>query len=354
MKIAYVVPSLINSGPLKVVHQLVSELSEDNEIDVYYFKVVQGREQLKFLVPTYKIKFIEAIDFDKYDIIHSHGIMSDAYVWWHSFAIKKAKTVTTLHNYAKEELTFTYGFIKGYIFIYLWQLATSKHDKIIVLSKNALQYYKKFWWNKSLAYVYNGVQYNKNKEYNELVNNKKEKIKIGSIASAGGINIRKGIDQIIKALVKLPSYELYIAGKKSEESNVLENLAKSLEVFDRVHFVGYVTDMDSFISDMDIFIVASRSEGFPLSLQEIVSYKKPVICSNIAIFKEIFSEDEVGFFKLEDIDNLVEVIKSFRNAKSEYPQKAYTRFLAEYTSKMMARNYLEIYKSLISKDKNVR
>ncbi len=344
MRIAFIVPSLIKSGPIKVVHQLVEELQKEHLIEIFYFKI-PDREKLFFEVPVHQIKFIEAIDFDAYDIIHSHTILPDAYIWYHRNKIKKAKTVTTLHSYAKEELGFTYGEFQAFFIVKAWNLATSNHDQVVVLSKNAVNYYKQFWHNKNIVYVYNGVA-----DMKIVISNKKdgrsEIMKIGTIASAGGINRRKGIDQIIKAMPKLEDYELYIAGKETDETANLKQLAKMLGVLDRIYFLGYVDDMASFIKEMDLFVVSPRSEGFSLALQEIVRYKKPVVCSDVPIFRELFSETEVKFFMLNDIESLVEAIRDLSVNGDALAGNAYKKFLAMYTADKMAENYLNVYNIL--------
>lgn len=348
MKIAYIVPSLAKSGPVKVVHQLVKMLSKEHTIDVYYFNVPANRELLIFDAPTYRISLFDKIKFDKYDIIHTHGLKPDAYIWWHQNDIHKTKTVTTLHNYVKEDLSFNYGKIKSFFLVKLWNLMASRHDQIVALSKDAVEYYRRFWRNQNITYVYNGIS------QVELVTKKREKanhemIKIGAIASAGGINRRKGIDQVIKALPELPNYTLYIVGKETEESNNLKKLADYLKVLDRVKFLGYHSDIKTFISEMDLFVVSPRSEGFSLALQEIVRYKKPVVCSDITIFRELFTDKEVRFFTLDDIQSLISAIKDVSSHNEEMINRAYEKFIANYTTEKMAKKYLNVYKSLVSR-----
>ena len=346
MKIAYIIPSLAKSGPIKVVHQLVENLSKEHKIAIYYFKVPENRETLSFDIPTYHIQFSDKIDFDHYDIIHSHGVLPDAYVWWHRRSVGKAKTVTTLHNYAKEDFDYTYGKIKSFLMVKFWNLVTSKHSQIVTLSKDAVGYYKQIWKNKHIAYVYNGIP-NIAEKKNKSRQKKQDYVKIGAIASAGGINQRKGLDQVIKAMPKLPHYVFYMVGKETEESEVLKDLAEQLKISDRVHFLGYHSDIESFIDSMDLFVVSPRSEGFSLALQEIVRHKKPVVCSDIPIFKELFTEQEIRFFTLEDIDSLVMAIRDISREGDAFVENAYEKFLLTYTAEKMAENYLKVYQKLL-------
>ena len=348
MKIAYIIPSLVRSGPIKVVHQLTEYLHKEHDIDVFYLEDRTDRELMTFSVPVNKISFKETIDFDHYDIVHSHSMMPDLYIRWHADKMKQCKRVTTIHNYAYEDLPAAYGALKGYVMAMAWGIGLLKHDMQVVLSKHAKSYYEKIWWpNKRMIVVYNGVE----GEVPTLPKNKEkvdQTIKIGNIASAGGINVRKGIDQIVKALAFLPeNHELYIAGKETAEVNVLKALAQKHHVEHRIHFLGYVSDMHAFINEMDLFVVASRSEGFPLSLQEIVQHKKSVVCSNLPLFQEIFDSNEVTFFTLEKSEELANAIKYAYQHRDTLAQKAYKRYREHYTADIMAKNYEKVYSQLI-------
>lgn len=341
MKIVYLVPYISQSGPLNVVNYLCSELIKKHEVDVYYFKNINNG---LFPVETKRIDFFNKIDFDHYDIIHSHGVLPDAYIWWHRKSIKKAKTVTTLHNYVKEDYKYAYNPIKAFILERVWNRVASKHDVAVVLSKHAVEYYKSFWKNKNLKYVYNGIPCLK-EDININLFTQDKTIKIGLIGS-GDITKRKGFDQVIKAMEYLPDYSVYIAGRGQQVYN-LKKLAQESKVECRVHFVGFQDDIISFIDTMDIFVVPSRSEGFSLVLQEVARQKKPAVCSEIPIFQELFSNSEVMFFKLEDIEDLVLAIEKTYNNKDAFGEKIFQKYLSSYTSVIMANNYLKLYQDTI-------
>ena len=78
MKIAFIVPSLTNKGPIIVVDTLVRNLiNQVEKVDLFYFDEKYG---IDFCCQTYLIDFDTPISFDNYDIIHSHGFRPDKYV----------------------------------------------------------------------------------------------------------------------------------------------------------------------------------------------------------------------------------------------------------------------------------
>lgn len=346
MKIAYFVPYLAPSGPVNVVNYLSQELSKEHEVDIFYFKDINIAQ---FFVYTEKISFFHKIDFDKYDILHSHGVISDAYLWWHRGAIKRAKTITTLHNYVKEDYSYGYYPIKAFLLQRVWNIVTSRHDKVVTLSKDAVEYYRAFWMNKNLTYVYNGIPMNL-ESYSSSTQRYSiddEYIHIGAIGSHS-ISKIKGFDQAIRGLVGLPRFSLSIVGGGSEVAS-LRALAERFGVEDRVHFIGYITDIPAFIESMDIFVVPSRSEGFSLALQEIVRGKKPVACSKIALFQELFSEEAVGFFALDSVESFVAIVQRVWEERESLVPKAFERFEMNYRAESMARNYLRVYENVLGK-----
>ena len=355
MRVVYIVPSIVRSGPIRVVEHLVNGLSEKEKVDLFYLEERSDRQLIDFGNHAKKISFFEAIDFDKYDIIHSHTIKADAYLWWHRKRIKHSKIISTVHNLAYEDLSMQYGPLKGKILANFWGKMLQSFDGIVCLTAGAVDYYKKRWRGVNiLSYVYNGIDAEakeciKLNRINVLNSSRK---KIGIIASAGGVGERKGIDQVIRALVDLPEFELYVAGKNTETTEKLKSLAYSLYVKDKVHFLGFIEDIDCFIKSMDLMVAPSRSEGFGLGILEIVRANKPLICSDIPTFREVFKEDEVFFFPLEDTKKLSNIIRFVAMSKdSMHINKAYMHFLKDYTVKSMVRKYIEIYKNLINSNK---
>ena len=105
MKIAYIVPSLQPTGPIILVQSLSKYLGECGcDIDIYYFD--GNTKQLDFACKTYQIAFSDPIDFDSYDIVHSHCFRADLYVNKHKKLIHTAKTLSTLHQ--DTYISFTY------------------------------------------------------------------------------------------------------------------------------------------------------------------------------------------------------------------------------------------------------
>lgn len=344
MKIAYIIPKLVNQGPIIVVRELVKLMIKYNHsCTVYYF---DDGDEIKLNCPSFKQPFYKSINFNLYDVIHTHGLRPDLYIFLHKPNNCKCKIISTLHNYIFPDLAFQYNKLISYTFGYLWIKFLSKHDKLIVLSKDAKMYYSK-WFNKEkLTYIYNTRIINQrivaSREEEEIILNfKQNKILIGVNAA---LTHRKGIDQIIKILKKLPNHKLLIVGDGKSKQDLI-NLCKSCQVTEQVLFLGYKKDAYKFLPYYDIFALPSRSEGFGLTLLESAIYKRNVICSDIPIFRELATESEVVFFKLENSVSLIKAINEATTSK-QYGINLFNKYINTYSPIFFYQKHIDTYQSL--------
>lgn len=93
----------------------------------------------------------------------------------------------------------------------------------------------------------------------------------------------KGLDRLIYAFAKVnaPGWQLHIAGSPGPETKSLEEQVVSLGLAERVKFLGAVRNMAEIYSSAGIFVLPSRSEGFPNALIEAMSLGSPSIAFDI-------------------------------------------------------------------------
>lgn len=343
MKIAFIVPSLANKGPIIVVKELVQQLiANKHYCEVFYLDDIV---EIEMLCTVKKISFFKKTNFNNFDIVHSHGVRPDIYVCLHKPIVGHIKFVTTLHNYVIKDFSYQYNKFIAYICGNLWMLSLIRHDKIVVLSKNAMIYYQKWFPLKRLSYVYNT---RKIENFVSLPQNEIEKIKkFKGDSILIGINSllthRKGVDQVIKSLTKLFDYKLMVIGD-GKDLEKLKFLSEKLGVRDRCLFYGYRNEAFRYLEFYDIYAMPSRSEGFPLALLEAALYKVPIVCSDIPVFKEICMLKDVSFFRLEDIDSLASAIL-YATSNKQMAEIMYQHYINEYSPIKLYNGYMQIYRS---------
>ena len=96
---------------------------------------------------------------------------------------------------------------------------------------------------------------------------------------AGDIRLpRKNLDTVLKALVEVPDLHLAVVGVT--DGSPYPQLAKSLGLNDRVHFLGFRRDVPSIMKAVDFFVFPSRYEPFGLVITEAMATGLPVITAS--------------------------------------------------------------------------
>lgn len=133
------------------------------------------------------------------------------------------------------------------------------------------------------------------------------------ILAVGRLNeALKGFDRLIEAFGKVnaPGWKLVFAGG-NESGEYLKKRAKELDIFHKVEFLGAVSEIDEVYAYAGIFVIPSRSEGFPNALCEAMAAGLACISFDfIAGPRDIIVDGENGFLvKDGDIDGLANKIQ---------------------------------------------
>ncbi len=131
----------------------------------------------------------------------------------------------------------------------------------------------------------------------------------------------------------------------------LEKLARTLNVAQYVHFLGFQSDIPGYLNMFDIFVLPSLSEGCSNVIQEAMATGLPVIASRVGGNPELIEHEKTGLlFESDSIDALVHALRMVL----EQPQKAL--FLGQnalrrarnvFSLDTMIRNYEQVYFNLL-------
>jgi glycosyltransferase involved in cell wall biosynthesis len=117
------------------------------------------------------------------------------------------------------------------------------------------------------------------------------------LLSVGSIVPVKGYDVLIKALAQLKdlSWHLSIAGDRTRHLAFVNQLDADIAatgLTDRVTFLGAVpaARMPELYMSSEMFVLASRFEGFGMALAEAISYGRPVVSTTAGAIPETLPE----------------------------------------------------------------
>lgn len=129
------------------------------------------------------------------------------------------------------------------------------------------------------------------------------------LLTVGAIERRKNLETIIAALAQLnnSALHLYILGGIRDQAyfDEIQQQIAALNLINRVHYLGFL-DEETLISryqNARVFITSSRDEGFNIPPLEAMACDVPVICSDIAVHRELF-ENAALFYVTESAQDL--------------------------------------------------
>jgi glycosyltransferase involved in cell wall biosynthesis len=346
LKIAY---SLKESGNEVLIISFHKALPED--IDALYFPPsVSPLGKLNYLLHVSNIKKI--VEQYRPDILHAHYISSYG-------------LVGSLLNYQPFIVSVWGSDIfdfpnKSILHKYLIIYALNKADFILSTSNIMAKETKKYT-DKEVFVTPFGVDCEKFKPMPEL--KPKDKIIIGTIKA---LKSKYGIEYLIRAFKilvdKYPNLPLKLhIGGEGYLKEELEKSAKSLNIGDRVKFLGFIPH-DEVPKYFNMFTVSvsvsvSESESFGVAVVEAEACGVPVVVSNIGGLPEVVKDGETGFIvppkNSEATANAIEKILLDEELRRKLSVNARNFVLDKYNWKDNFKLIAEIYKEAIEEMDNV-
>ncbi len=130
---------------------------------------------------------------------------------------------------------------------------------------------------------------------------------------------RKNLDTVLKSLAKVLDLELVVVGRL--EGSPYPALAKVLGIDDRVHFLGFRTDLPQIMRGVDLFVFPSRYEPFGMVVAEAMASGLPVITASSTGAAEIVTQDcGIVVSDPENVDALAEALQTLASDRSRREQ----------------------------------
>jgi glycosyltransferase involved in cell wall biosynthesis len=178
------------------------------------------------------------------------------------------------------------------------------------------------------------------------------------LGSMGRLEPRKGHETLIRAMPEIfqrvPEASLQIAGHDPwDYGQVLQAVIDDLGLERYVDLLGFQEDVPAFLHRLDVFALASYSEGFGQVIIEAMAAGKPVVARRIAPFTEIILDGETGLLVEPEnpkafADAIAWLLTRPREAR-DMGARGRERVGRHFSAERMAAETLSLYHDLLSR-----
>lgn len=201
---------------------------------------------------------------------------------------------------------------------FFYQRAVNFSDGIFTVSEfSKSRILKNLHCKKTVSVVYNGLPRYLETPPENPVEKKDQILFVGNIKKHKGLKTL--LDACEKAWKEGFTSKLVIVGNKDNFRTGDEETVKRLEELppEKILFTGRVSNEELKIlyAQSKFLVQPSVYEGFGIPPLEAMSQGTPCILSDIPVFKEIYSEFPVTFFKVNDSDDLCRKMTGYKEEK---------------------------------------
>jgi glycosyltransferase involved in cell wall biosynthesis len=194
----------------------------------------------------------------------------------------------------------------------------------IVLNNNAYRSHaKRFLPNRTpICVIPNGVNFRK-----RMPTDRKHRLHAELMLSpdtpligcVGRLSVEKRVEDVIRAVALLEdsTSHLVLIGDGPQKVH-LARVIESLDLADRVHFLGERQDIDVIVHDLSLYVLASSFEGMSNSLMEAMIAGCPVAVSAIDVNLTLIGNNTRGWtFQVGDIQGLAGAVIAILNSPEQ-------------------------------------
>ena len=176
-----------------------------------------------------------------------------------------------------------------------------------------------------------------------------------TLLNVGRLSPEKGQDMLLRAVHRLlprwPGLHVRIAGIGPLEQPLRE-LARSLQIEDRVEFIGYVADMPPLYLESDLLVQSSYTEGLPNVILEAAFLKVPIVATAVGGTDEVVHHQQSAWLIRPDLDELTDGIEQFLTRPDDFANmanRAHEGVIANFSFDVRTERLMQLYESLVSR-----
>ncbi len=287
----------------------------------------------------------------KITLIHSHLLGSNVYAAMAGL-LTRVPVVATYHGMVDVSPSERFRWIKHMAM--RWGISryvtVSEGLKANVLEQGLLR-------AEATTVIYNGIDISRygltdKKALRQELGFSDDTIVVGCL---GNVRKAKAYDILIEAAAdikkRFPRVRFVVAGhQKPDLMAELDAQMEALDVTDRVSFIGFTEDSAAILSQLDLFLLPSVSEGFSISTIEAMATGLPVMATRCGGPEEILEHEVSGYLVESGSSKAIEsgLAHLLEDAplRQRMATKAAERAREIYSIERMLDSYDELYKQL--------
>lgn len=312
------------------IEELKRKLEKKN---IRYFQIDFSRNTYN-VGSHYKsyIQIKKLIKKENFNVIHCHSPIGALLT---RLAARKERLKGTRVIYTAHGFHFYKGAPKINWLIYypIEKLCAKWTDVLITINTEDYEFAKRKIKAQKVEYI-PGIGIDVDKFKNTVVDRTAKRKELGIpekaflLLSVGELNKNKNHEIIVKAIAQIENKNIHyaIAGRGTLY-NYISDIAENLDVKERVHLLGYRTDVNELYKISDVFCFPSIREGLPVALMEAMASGLKIIVSDNRGTKDLLDTSNIHCCcKFNDLDGFIKKISDISNSMyidEEYDLEAF-------------------------------
>lgn len=172
------------------------------------------------------------------------------------------------------------------------------------------------------------------------------------VGNIGRLSEQKGMEYFINAI---PTVKLCMSNVKfvivgtGEDEKKLKDLVRKLDLKDDCYFLGYRSDVQNLMSQLDLVVLSSLWEGLPLTPIEAFSVGRTVVATAVDGTVEIVNDGINGYLvspknSLEITEKVVEVLQN-KELRNSFEKEALQTYEDDFSFNQLKNSYKRYYES---------
>lgn len=239
------------------------------------------------------------------DVVHAHNYHSSP-LFFSALGTGTRPFVVTTHYHGESASSLRNRLLSLYHPFGRW--AVQRADEVVAVSNWERERLQSDF-GVSATIVPNGV------DVERFTNTKPVRRKRPYLLTVGRLEEYKGVQHVVRAMAKLPEYDLFIAGSGPYREE-LDRIARDTGVSNQVEFLGYVDDeqLPKLYAGAEIYVTMSEFESYGMTVAEALAAGTPCVVRNTTGLSDWIESQGVDAVNDVSPETIAQSIKSAGNS----------------------------------------